>query len=82
MAYNCGERRVSEAIREAGIDELSVLIDERAKYLPKETRVYIKRLLLVAMIGENEGIDFRLIDSAQQRGIVQVEVMEVQNEYL
>jgi len=74
MAYNCGERKVSEAIREAGTDELSVLIDERAKYLPKETRAYINQLLLVAMIGENEGIDFGLIDSAQQREIVQVEV--------
>ncbi|HEO99626.1 MAG: transglycosylase SLT domain-containing protein [Campylobacterales bacterium] len=74
MAYNCGEGRVAEAIREAGTDELSILIDERAKYLPKETRAYIKRLLLLAMIGENEGIDFGLIDSAQQKGVVQVEV--------
>lgn len=74
MAYNCGEGRVSEAIREAGSDELSVLIDEEAKYLPKETRDYIKRLLLVAMIGESEEIDFAKIDSAQQKGVVQVEV--------
>jgi membrane-bound lytic murein transglycosylase D len=74
MAYNCGEGRVSQAIRKAGSDELSTLIDERAKYLPKETREYIKRFLLVAMIGESETIDFGNINTSQESGIVQVEV--------
>ncbi|MDM5270623.1 transglycosylase SLT domain-containing protein [Sulfurovum sp. zt1-1] len=74
MAYNCGEGRVTRAIKKAGSDELSVLIDDRAKYLPKETREYIKRFLLVAMIGENESIDFGTFGSGQQQGVVQVEV--------
>lgn len=74
MAYNCGEGRVSQAIRKAGTDELSTLIDERAKYLPKETREYIKRFLLVAMIGESETIDFGSVNPSQQNGIVQVDV--------
>jgi len=70
MAYNCGEGRVSHAIGKAGTDELSVLIDERSKFLPDETRQYIKRFLLVAMIGESETIDFGSVPE----GIVQVEV--------
>ncbi|MDR3346013.1 MAG: lytic transglycosylase domain-containing protein, partial [Campylobacteraceae bacterium] len=38
MAYNCGEGRVSRAIEKAGTDDLYVLLDEKAKYLPSETR--------------------------------------------
>jgi membrane-bound lytic murein transglycosylase D len=74
IAYNCGEGRVSQAIRRAGTDDLSILIDEKAKYLPGETREYIKRFLLVAMIGESETIDFGSVNPSQQNGIVQVDV--------
>jgi membrane-bound lytic murein transglycosylase D len=58
MAYNCGEGCVSRAIERAGTDELSVLIDDDLKYLPRETRQYMKKILLLAMIGENEVLDF------------------------
>ena len=58
MAYNCGEGCVSRAINRARTDELSVLTDERSKYLPHETRQYIKKLLLLAMIGENLTLGF------------------------
>lgn len=53
LAYNCGEGCVQKAIRRAGTDNLSILTDNNLKYLPKETRDYIKKILLVAMIGEN-----------------------------
>jgi len=49
MAYNAGEGRVQKAIKKAKSDRLSVVIE----YLPKETQLYIKKILLVAMIGEN-----------------------------
>ena len=52
IAYNCGEGRLRRAIREAGSDELGILTDERDKYLPRETRQYIRKILLAAMIGE------------------------------
>lgn len=52
MAYNCGEGRLSKAITKAKSNKLSVLISSTAKYLPKETRQYIQKILLVAMIGE------------------------------
>jgi len=58
MAYNCGEGCVEKAIRRAGTDELSVLTDKDLNYLPRETRQYIKKILLVAMIGENNALDF------------------------
>jgi len=53
MAYNCGEGCVERAIKKAGTNDISVLTNDRLKYLPKETRDYIKKILLVAMIGEN-----------------------------
>ncbi len=58
MAYNCGEGRLEKAIQKAGSDELSILVDNGAKYLPLETREYIKKILLVAMIGEGTMLDF------------------------
>jgi membrane-bound lytic murein transglycosylase D len=57
IAYNCGEGRLQKAIREAGSDELSILLSEREKYLPAETRDYIKKILLMAMIGESGNMD-------------------------
>jgi membrane-bound lytic murein transglycosylase D len=74
MAYNCGEGKVSQAIRKAGSDDLAILIDNRAKYLPGETREYIRRILLIAMIGESETIDFGPVKRGTPKGIIQVEV--------
>ncbi len=53
MAYNCGEGRVAKAIKKAGSDDIVVLLDENQKYIPKETREYVKKILLLSMIGEN-----------------------------
>ncbi|MBD3789112.1 MAG: transglycosylase SLT domain-containing protein [Campylobacterales bacterium] len=71
MAYNCGEGRLTKAIEDAGSDELSVLLDEERRYLPKETRDYIKKILLVAMIGEGISMDFEPVN----KGVLQVEVL-------
>jgi membrane-bound lytic murein transglycosylase D len=54
MAYNCGEGCVERAIRKAGTDDIETLTDNRLKILPKETRDYIRKILLVAMIGESK----------------------------
>ncbi|MBN2825402.1 MAG: transglycosylase SLT domain-containing protein [Campylobacterales bacterium] len=58
MAYNCGEGRVASAIKRSGSKELSVLIDDESQYLPKETRDYIKKIILLSMIGENITLGF------------------------
>ena len=73
MAYNCGEGRVRRAIKKAGSDELSILTNSHLNYLPKETREYIKKILLVAMIGESSAIG--LDDTIEsENGSIQVEV--------
>jgi len=74
MAYNCGEGRLRKAISKAGSNDLSILIDEDAKYLPKETRDYIKKILLAAMIGENELLDYAERKSELNNALLQVEV--------
>ena len=71
MAYNCGEGRLEKAIKKAGSDELSILVDDNHKYLPLETREYIKKILLVAMIGEGTTLDFALSTD----DVLQVEVL-------
>jgi len=75
MAYNCGEGCVEKAIRLAGTDDLSVLTDDNLKYLPRETRQYIKKILLVAMIGENN--TFGLVNDQNddfEETLIQVDV--------
>ena len=74
MAYNCGEGCVERAIKRAGTDDIAVLTDARLKYLPHETRQYIKKLLLVAMIGENTTLDFSAENSMGEKRLIQVEV--------
>ncbi|HSR74261.1 MAG TPA: transglycosylase SLT domain-containing protein [Sulfurovum sp.] len=58
LAYNCGEGCVERAIERAGTDDLGILTDDNMKYIPRETRQYIKKILLVAMIGENLTLGF------------------------
>ena len=52
MAYNCGEGRLQRAIKKAGTDDFATLMDDRAAYLPKETRNYLRKIILLSMMGE------------------------------
>lgn len=58
MAYNCGEGRVRSAIKQAGTDDLAVLlsVDKKKKrqYLPRETRDYLRKVLAMASLAESE----------------------------
>ena len=54
IAYNCGGGRLSKAIRKAGSDKLSVLLDENKKYIPRESRYYIRKIVALALIGNDE----------------------------
>ncbi len=54
IAYNCGGGRLSKAIRKAGTDDLSVLLDSKKRYLPRESRYYIRKIVALAMIGHDE----------------------------
>ncbi|MFT7004428.1 MAG: membrane-bound lytic murein transglycosylase D [Sulfurimonas sp.] len=54
IAYNCGGGRLNHAIKKAGSDELSVLLDPKKKYIPRESRFYIRKIVALAMIGYDE----------------------------
>lgn len=54
IAYNCGGGRLNQAIRKAGSDDLAVLLDEEKKYIPKESRYYIRKIVALALIGSDE----------------------------
>jgi len=53
MAYNCGEGRVARAIKKAGTDDFSTLMDSRLRLIPPETRTYLKKIILLSMMGEH-----------------------------
>lgn len=54
IAYNCGEGRLRRAIRKAGTDDLEVLLNEKKKYIPAESRRYIRKIIALALIGYDE----------------------------
>ena len=75
LAYNCGEGCVAKAIKRAGTDELSILTDASLKYLPPETRQYMKKILLVAMIGENATLGYgSKSNSVLENQMIQVDI--------
>jgi len=54
IAYNCGGGRLNKAIKKAGTDDLSVLLDPKKKYIPRESRNYIRKIIALALIGSDE----------------------------
>ena len=55
MAYNCGEGCVLRAIDKAdGKNDIFTLLDEEKKYLPKETRNYVRKILSFGLMGIDE----------------------------
>ncbi|MDH4943900.1 lytic transglycosylase domain-containing protein [Sulfurimonas sp. C5] len=54
IAYNCGGGRLSRAIKEAGTDDINILLDEKKKYIPKESRYYIRKIVALSLIGSDE----------------------------
>jgi len=54
IAYNCGGGKLSRAIKKAGSNELSILLDPKKKYIPRESRFYIRKIVALALIGTDE----------------------------
>lgn len=54
LAYNCGEGRLQRAIKKAGSDDLGVLLDRDKRYLPRESRYYIRKIVALALMGTDE----------------------------
>jgi len=54
IAYNCGGGALSKAIKRAKTDELSVLLNRKKHYIPRESRYYIRKIVALALIGTDE----------------------------
>jgi len=70
MAYNCGEGRLARSIRRAGTNAFEVLMDERRKLIPEETRNYLKKIILLAMMGEHIVVSQKPEDKKIKRKII------------
>lgn len=70
MAYNCGEGRVQRAIRRAGTDDFVTLMDDRHRYIPSETRTYLKKIILLSMMGEKIVVSETKEDKALKKKII------------
>ncbi|PAF47640.1 lytic transglycosylase [Helicobacter sp. 12S02232-10] len=53
MAYNCGVGRLQKAIKKAQTSDINVLLDDKKKYLPKETRNYMRMILSMSVAFNN-----------------------------
>lgn len=56
IAYNCGQTRLARVIKEIGSDDISLLLDSEKKYLPAETRDYMRRIIVAALLAYDEEI--------------------------
>ena len=69
IAYNCGSGYLANAIKKAGTDNLHVLLDEKRKYIPLESRRYIRKILALAMVENDDGHLLGDPNSDTQNGI-------------
>ncbi|ACM63983.1 lytic transglycosylase domain-containing protein [Campylobacter lari] len=53
LAYNCGDGKLRQAIKKAKSDDLRILLDPDKKYLPLETRIFIRKILTMAFLAKN-----------------------------
>jgi len=53
MAYNCGQGCMQRAVDRAGTKDLATLLHSKRAKVPAQTKKYIKKILLFALIGEN-----------------------------
>jgi len=79
LAYNCGEGRVARAIKKAGTDDLAVLLDPRKRYLPRESRRYIRKIVALTLLASDEDFFINkeyayMLNRANAYSIAKVEV--------
>ncbi|MDD3462351.1 MAG: LysM peptidoglycan-binding domain-containing protein [Sulfurospirillaceae bacterium] len=56
IAYNCGEGALKKAIAKAGTDNLNVLLDEKQKYIPKESRHFVRKIVTMEYLSNNSDL--------------------------
>ena len=77
FAYNCGETRLAKAIQKSGSDDIFTLLDSEQGYLPKETRRYIRKLIVASLIAHSDVMlqEAQLISS--QSGDIKLKTLKV-----
>jgi len=56
MAYNCGEGRLARTIERVGSDNIFALLNHRRSNLPRETKVYIRKLILASLVANSTAL--------------------------
>jgi membrane-bound lytic murein transglycosylase D len=56
FAYNCGETKLARAIKRSGSDSIFTLLSEKKNYLPKETRRYVRKLIVASLLSQTRTI--------------------------
>lgn len=78
LAYNAGEGKLSKAIKLAGSDDIMVLLNPKKKYLPLESRDYLRKIIMMAYVANDSDFliskDSSMLNSATYIGIKRVEI--------
>ncbi|EIR8930682.1 transglycosylase SLT domain-containing protein [Campylobacter upsaliensis] len=78
LAYNCGNGKLRKAIKQAGSDDLRVLLDADKKYLSLETRDFIRKILTLAFLASDREFllqkDPSLMNYALSNDFVKVDI--------
>ncbi|AXP08754.1 transglycosylase SLT domain-containing protein [Campylobacter hepaticus] len=78
LAYNCGNAKLKQAIKQAKSDDLSVLLDPDKKYLSLETRNFIRKILTFAFLANDRDFlldeDASLINYALSNEFIKVDI--------
>lgn len=53
IAYNCGDGKLTSAIRKAGSTDLHILANPNKGYIPPESRRYIRRIIALALLASD-----------------------------
>ena len=53
LAYNAGPGAVKRAIERAKTDDIFVLLDPKKRYLPKESRLYLYKIVMLALMANS-----------------------------
>lgn len=54
VGYNCGDDRLKRVMKKNGTHDLNVLLDPKKKLLPKETRIYFKRVITLSRTAKSD----------------------------
>lgn len=54
IAYNCGDGRLTKAIRKAGTTDIHILTDPKRQLIPQESRNYIRKVIALALLATDE----------------------------